>query len=56
MIMAQRLVSVWAILMVASCFTLTSCQKEAGSAAVNTPEPAKVEAVQAPAKDRKSVV
>ena len=48
MIMAQRLVSVWAILMVASCLALTGCQKEAGTAAVTTPEPAKVETAPTP--------
>ncbi len=49
MIMAQRLVSVWAILMVISCLALTGCQKEAASAAVKTPEPAKIEVAPTPA-------
>lgn len=49
MVMAQRLVSIWAIAAVVFCFALTGCQKEAASAAVATPEPAKAETAPSPA-------
>ncbi|MEN6308766.1 MAG: DUF1573 domain-containing protein [Anaerohalosphaeraceae bacterium] len=49
MVMAQRLVSIWAIATVVFCFALTGCQKEAASTGVTTPEPAKVETTPSPA-------
>lgn len=49
MIMSQRLVSVWAMLMMVSFFALTGCQEQASSVAVAVPEPAKVEATPSPA-------
>jgi len=53
MIMAQRLVSVWTILIMVSGLVLTGCQKETASAAVTPSQPATVQAADTPGKGDK---